>query len=711
LNKFAIRGGVFFGNAAAKGGMSDSSGSQCKPIRKVGATLALLFCFSFSVQALQSVFLAWNPSEDSSVTGYTLYYGTNSGDYSNQIDAGTNTAVDVTGLVEGQTNYFAVSAYNSQGEESSLSSPVVYVVPGGPAVQQSGSVQVALNVSDAEWAVDDGTLQTNGATVSGLSVGTHTVSFSPISGWTTPASQTISIADNQTTPVTGTYVAIPETGSLEVALNVDDGQWAVDDGTWQSSGAMVSGLSIGTHTVSFSAVSGWTTPASKTISIAANQTTSASGTYVAIPQTGSLKVTITPAAAKWSVDNGPLQNSGAIVTGLSLGGHTVEFGAVSGWITPGNQTVSISANQTNIIIVAYVTNQTTTQVSPPSGTPSFSEATATYNGLFYPSDAVTGTTSGMLSSLIVKTNGKYSGRIVLNGASLAFTGAFDSTGHASQMIARGPKLGGGLALQMTLTWNNALVQITGTLSGTNGGPWVANLLADAGATNTNSYQYTLLIPPVATAPQSSPPGYGYATITNHAGTARIAGALADATSFSQSVPVSADGSLPLYVEIGDGETLMGWVTNLYSQTPGGEIVWIKNGSAKSINYKGGFTNTVAILGSVWNAPAAKQAAIDLTNAALTFLDGGLAAPLNFTVSVKTNNTVVKLANEPTNTVTGVINPKNGLIQLTFEDGIGKTTRVAYGAILQNSLTAAGYFMNTTNRGAFELTPLSSGPTD
>ena len=150
----------------------------------------------------------------------------------------------------------------------------------------------------------------------------------------------------------------------------------------QSSGETVSGLSVSAHTVSFSAVSGWTTPASQTVSIAANQTVLIAATYSAVPPTGSLQVTLTPAAAQWAVDNGAMQNSGITVSDLSVGAHTVSFSTVNGWITPNNQTVSISANQTEHNLVTYVTNSPTTPVTTNNGTPTFVEAKATYNGLF-----------------------------------------------------------------------------------------------------------------------------------------------------------------------------------------------------------------------------------------------------------------------------------------------------------------------------------------
>lgn len=66
---------------------------------------------------------------------------------------------------------------------------------------------------------------------------------------------------------------------------------------------------------------------------------------------GSLQVTITPPAAvflgaKWNVDGGPFQYTGTILPGLAPGNHTVTFSPVNGYLTPANQTVTITANQT-----------------------------------------------------------------------------------------------------------------------------------------------------------------------------------------------------------------------------------------------------------------------------------------------------------------------------------------------------------------------------
>jgi uncharacterized protein YukJ len=513
---------------------------------------------------------------------------------------------------------------------------------------QSGSLEVTLNAAGAQWSVDNGAWQNSGATVSGLAVGTHTITFSTLFGWVTPANQTISVAEDQTTSIAAAYVAVPQTGSLQVTLNPAVTQWAVDNGAWQNSGTVVSGLSVGSHTVTFGPLSGWTAPASQTISISANQTNSITATYIAAPQTGSLQVTLSPAVTQWAVDNGAWQNSGTIVSGLLAGPHTLTFSALAGWITPASQTNLIVANQTNSIAVNYVFDPQTGSGPPtvgPAGTqlPVYDKGlqarhhktrrnqsgsvtanqrntltdaaiadargAGTYNGLFYPADAVAQSTSGMLSGLTVTTNGRYSGKILIGGMGLPITGTFDVAGHASQVVVRPPNLGGAMTLDMTLTLNGALTQIVGTVSGTNGVPWVANLLADAAATSNQSYQYTLLFPSAAAAPA----GFGYATIGNYRGTAMVVARLADGASFSQNVPVSADGSTPLYAAIGTNELVLGWITNLYSSTPGGEIVWIKGDSSKPVKYTQGFTNLITVTGSVWTNAAPNHADIALEN--------------------------------------------------------------------------------------------------
>jgi hypothetical protein len=187
----------------------------------------------------------------------------------------------------------------------------------------------------------------------------------------------------------------------------------VDGGAWQSSGATVSGLLVGdnNHTVNFNTVFGWVSPTNEAVSISPNSTTTATGTYVPIiiiPGTGSLQVNISPAAAvtagaKWQVDGGAWQNSGAAVANLAAGNHMVSFNMVSGWTTPANQAVSVSANSTTTASGTYI-------VSPPPA----------LSGIYIIQTNSTSVVFGIPQAL--STNYSVSGYYIANGVTNSFPG-------------------------------------------------------------------------------------------------------------------------------------------------------------------------------------------------------------------------------------------------------------------------------------------------
>jgi fibronectin type 3 domain-containing protein len=95
------------------------------------ASILLISCFAVMRAGASdptSVTLAWNPSADATVTGYRLYYGAASGQYTNSVAAGNTTSCTVTGLVNGTTYFFATTAHNASGVESPFSNEVSYSV-------------------------------------------------------------------------------------------------------------------------------------------------------------------------------------------------------------------------------------------------------------------------------------------------------------------------------------------------------------------------------------------------------------------------------------------------------------------------------------------------------------------------------------------------------------------------------------------------------
>lgn len=105
----------------------------------LGTSLFLALLLS-PVQALSGpgnfVTLAWDRSPDSSVAGYRIYYGAASGNYTNSIVVGNVTTNAVQGLTSGVTYFFAVTAYDASGLESSFSNETSNTAPTGlPTVQ------------------------------------------------------------------------------------------------------------------------------------------------------------------------------------------------------------------------------------------------------------------------------------------------------------------------------------------------------------------------------------------------------------------------------------------------------------------------------------------------------------------------------------------------------------------------------------------------
>ena len=122
--------------------------SGCARIKGLTSVLAGILSSALlqnSVQASMplsppySLTLAWNPSASAEITGYNVYYGTTSGIYPDIISVETVTAATVPGLSSGVTYYFAVTAVNVDGVESSFSNEISYRQPlPGSQIQTRG---------------------------------------------------------------------------------------------------------------------------------------------------------------------------------------------------------------------------------------------------------------------------------------------------------------------------------------------------------------------------------------------------------------------------------------------------------------------------------------------------------------------------------------------------------------------------------------------
>jgi subtilisin family serine protease len=241
----------------------------------------------------------------------------------------------------------------------------------GTYIQQFGSLAVTISPPEAvtaggQWRrVGTAAWFDSGFTETAISVGSHTVEFKTVAGWTAPSSVGVTISNGQTATASGTYVQ--QLGSLTVMISppgavTAGGQWRrVGTATWFSSGSTESSIPVGSHTVEFRTVTGWTTPSPVGVTISNGVTTAASGVYVQQP--GSLTVTISTISPQGAIDAGgqwrrvgttPWFNSGSTETGIPFGSYTVEFKPVTGWTTPPSVGVTISNGTTVTTSGTYV---------------------------------------------------------------------------------------------------------------------------------------------------------------------------------------------------------------------------------------------------------------------------------------------------------------------------------------------------------------------
>jgi Fibronectin type III domain len=84
------------------------------------AMLPILTFASFSTT------LNWNPSSDPHVTGYNIYYGTESHHYTNKVAVGNVTTATIKNLTPGTTYFFAAKSQVDSGDESDFSNEAAF---------------------------------------------------------------------------------------------------------------------------------------------------------------------------------------------------------------------------------------------------------------------------------------------------------------------------------------------------------------------------------------------------------------------------------------------------------------------------------------------------------------------------------------------------------------------------------------------------------
>lgn len=94
------------------------------------------------------------------LAGYKVYYGTTSGVYSSNVDAGNVTSYQLTGLTDGATYYFAITAYDTSGNQSAYSSQVSKTLAAAadttpPVISGVYSGNITSSGATVNWTTDE----------------------------------------------------------------------------------------------------------------------------------------------------------------------------------------------------------------------------------------------------------------------------------------------------------------------------------------------------------------------------------------------------------------------------------------------------------------------------------------------------------------------------------------------------------------------------
>jgi hypothetical protein len=149
----------------------------------------------------------------------------------------------------------------------------------GAYVRHTGSVRVDITgTKDGRWSLDGKGNYPSGWTAGKIVVGTYKVLFSNVSGSIKPEVRTITVKNGVTTTLSAAYT--PNTGSVTVTIDgPKEARWSIDGRGSYQNGQTVGGVIQGNHTISFSYVKGWKSPADREITVQRGATVSSSGAY------------------------------------------------------------------------------------------------------------------------------------------------------------------------------------------------------------------------------------------------------------------------------------------------------------------------------------------------------------------------------------------------------------------------------------------------
>ncbi|MEZ4775186.1 MAG: DUF6531 domain-containing protein [Bacteroidia bacterium] len=225
----------------------------------------------------------------------------------------------------------------------------------------------------AQWRTANLCWQAPGLNSNPLCVGTYTIEFSTIPGFTTPPNQIVVLASpTSVVSITGNYTPITNPANISVNLSpagalAAGAQWQIDNSPWYSSGNTLN-TSSGNHTIQYKGIPGYTAPPSETVNLLPNQTTTVNRAYTAVGNIGNISGTLSPSAsvsagAQWRISGQAWNNSGSVLSNMPVGTYIIEYKPVIGWVTPPNRIITVQNGQTANANTFYDPDQQNTPIN------------------------------------------------------------------------------------------------------------------------------------------------------------------------------------------------------------------------------------------------------------------------------------------------------------------------------------------------------------
>ena len=326
----------------------------------------------------------------------------------------------------------------------------------------------------------------------------------------------------------------------------------------------------------------------------------------------------------------------------------------------------------------------------------FTAMRGVYSGLFYQTNEPDNQSCGFLQ-LKLATNGQFSGFLLCAGTSNVFGGQFPIPVPTNTF----PVSNTAYVLNLGLDTQGD-DSLAGTVASSSAG-WESTLLALLNPFSSQAHSplagtYLAAIPGNASSSLGPSGDSVLSLIVSNNGLVSITGYLADDTSIKQHSAISSDGHIPLYVPLGSGGSLSGWL-GLNSGgadrfTDDSQVVWLE--SAHSI-YPAGFTNDTVALASGYST---NGGVIFPGQSGTVILSGGqLTTPITNLVTF--SNNVILVDSSATNRLGLAIYRPTGQIFGGFFDAAGQSNEIN-SVILQSSNAARGYFIGNGHCGSFLL---------